>query len=169
MTLSTIGSRDPHIIVSDGAGFVLCWSGNPQLRIGFENNEKEFAQLHSETMVLAIPESVDLFCTTAAVPRLMIRHSLEVYHGRDAEDVTSRTFGQYPRKFRKVCAKLRSGVQFGIGAVLERACGEECKTCSGTAFHRACRFFDFKPHYAVKLEKKQSLPGSKVRLAYCVI
>lgn len=169
MTLSTIGTRDPHIVVGDGAGFVLCWSGNPQLRIGFENNEKEFAQLHSETMVLAIPESVDLFSTIAAVPKLMVWHSLEVYHGRDAEDVTSHTFGQYPRKFRKVCAKLRSGVQFGIGAVLERACGEECQSCNGTAFLRACRFFDFKPHYTVKLEKKHSPPGYKVSLAHCVL
>jgi hypothetical protein len=63
----------------------------------------------------------------------------------------------------KVCARFRAGVQFGLGFVLERACGEECTTCTGGALDRQCRKFTFKPHYEVKMEKKESVPKIKVR------
>jgi hypothetical protein len=66
------------------------------------------------------------------------------------------------KPFKKICAKLRSGVRFGIGFVLERSCGEECLKCSGTAFQRQCRHFNFRPHYEVKLEKKPRIPLVKV-------
>lgn len=64
----------------------------------------------------------------------------------------------------KVCAKFVSGTRFGVGIALERACGPDCpKGCQGDAFHRQCRFFDFRPHYDVKLEKKAQKPEIKVR------
>lgn len=62
------------------------------------------------------------------------------------------------RKFKKICAKFRSGVRFGIGVILERACGPECRKCNGLAFDRSCRFFDFRPHHEVKLERKIKIP-----------
>jgi hypothetical protein len=45
------------------------------------------------------------------------------------------------------------------GFVLERTCVDaECTAgCSGSNFHRACRFFDFKPHYDVTLRTPESL------------
>jgi hypothetical protein len=66
------------------------------------------------------------------------------------------------KPYQKICAKLRSGVRFGIGFVLERSCGEDCLKCSGTAFQRHCRHFDFRPHYEVTLEKKRRTPLMKV-------
>lgn len=66
--------------------------------------------------------------------------------------------------FRKIIAKVRSGVRFGVGFVLERACGDECNTCSGSAFHRKCRYFEFLPHHQVRLEKKVTVPSIKVHL-----
>lgn len=60
--------------------------------------------------------------------------------------------------FRKICAKFRSGVRFGVGVVLERSCGPECPDCSGSAFKRKCRFFDFRPHYEIMLERKEGIP-----------
>uniref|UniRef100_A0A0W0FJY9 Uncharacterized protein n=1 Tax=Moniliophthora roreri TaxID=221103 RepID=A0A0W0FJY9_MONRR len=69
---------------------------------------------------------------------------------------------QYPSPqsapFKKICAKFLSGVRFGIGFVFERACGPSCTRCTGDAFHRTCRFFDFKPHYEVTLGKKSETP-----------
>jgi hypothetical protein len=65
---------------------------------------------------------------------------------------------------RKVCAKLNSGVRFGVGLTLERSCGPECASCDGTPFHRSCRFYDFRPHYQVRLEKKATKPLAQVHL-----
>ncbi|THV08447.1 hypothetical protein K435DRAFT_11362 [Dendrothele bispora CBS 962.96] len=65
---------------------------------------------------------------------------------------------QPAREFRKTCAKLSSGVCFGVGFVFERSCGPSCPTCRGTPFNRQCRYFDFKPHYEVKMEKKNHIP-----------
>ena len=70
--------------------------------------------------------------------------------------------GANPRRAKTVCAKFRSGVCFGVGFALERACGPECVRCSGKPFHRSCRLFDFKPHYDVKLEWKDQTPEFKV-------
>lgn len=68
----------------------------------------------------------------------------------------------YSSKYQKICAKLNSGTRFGIGFVLERSCGSECTKCSGNAFERQCRLFDFRPHYDVKLENKRVKPLLKV-------
>ena len=61
-----------------------------------------------------------------------------------------------------MCARLSSGVRYGIGFVVERSCGSECVHCDGTAFSRKCRYFSFRPHYNVILEKKLSVPDIKV-------
>lgn len=63
---------------------------------------------------------------------------------------------------RKVCAKFGSGSRFGVGFVLERSCGNECKRCQGDPFHRECRFFNFRPHHDIKLECKARKPAEKV-------
>ncbi|KAF9268076.1 hypothetical protein L218DRAFT_994841 [Marasmius fiardii PR-910] len=66
---------------------------------------------------------------------------------------------QQSAPFKKICAKFSSGVRFGVGFVFERACGPTCTSCQGTSFRRICRYFDFKPHYEVKLEKKEFIPS----------
>ncbi|KAJ3799089.1 golgi-body localization protein domain-containing protein [Lentinula aff. detonsa] len=65
---------------------------------------------------------------------------------------------KYPSTYKKICAKFLSGIKFGLGFSLERSCGSGCHSCSGSPFHRQCRFFDFKPHYMVMLEKKPGTP-----------
>lgn len=69
------------------------------------------------------------------------------------------------KPFEKVCARLSSGVRYGIGFVLERSCGPDCPYCEGSPFHRKCRYFSFRPHFDVKLEIKPSPPSFKVRYA----
>lgn len=71
---------------------------------------------------------------------------------------------KYPSSVRKICAKFLSGVKFGLGFALERSCGTNCHSCTGSPFHRQCRFFDFKPHYLVRLEKKPGTPDLNVSI-----
>jgi hypothetical protein len=63
---------------------------------------------------------------------------------------------------------LSSGVRYGVGFVVERSCGPECLLCAGTAFHRTCRHFSFRPHYDVLLEKKLFVPEIKVNYLLCL-
>lgn len=63
--------------------------------------------------------------------------------------------------FAKVCAKFLGGVRWGIGMRMERACRPDtCITgkCSGSLLQRACRLWDFVPHYKVS-----TLSGPAVR------
>ncbi len=84
--------------------------------------------------------------------------SIESSYGEDADKANE----DGGRRAQIICAKFRSGVCFGVGFVLERACGPECSRCSGKPFDRQCRLFDFEPHYDVKLEWKDSIPEIKV-------
>lgn len=133
------GTRDPHQVSGLGAGFVLSWQGNTMLLIGRQNENRELIQVVSDSMSIAIPNLEHL-----APHNRRSSHAFQI--------------PESSKPFQKICAKLRSGVRFGIGFVLERSCGEECVKCSGTAFQRQCRHFDFRPHYKVKLEKKPRIP-----------
>ena len=50
------GSRDPYDIRGYGAGFALCWKGNPQLLIGQPNEANELIQVVSDSMLVIIPK-----------------------------------------------------------------------------------------------------------------
>ncbi|KIK68037.1 hypothetical protein GYMLUDRAFT_238205 [Collybiopsis luxurians FD-317 M1] len=122
------GLRDPYEIVGVGAGFLYSWQGHTKLLIGRQNDSGELVQVISDSMLIAIPN--------------LKKHP-----------------EKYPSTYRKICAKFLSGVKFGIGFVLERSCGPGCdQGCIGSPFNRKCRFFEFKPHHLVKLEKKPSNP-----------
>jgi hypothetical protein len=53
---SVLGTRDPYILHDEGAGFALCWKGNPKLLIGFPNDVNEIIQVSSDTMSIIIPK-----------------------------------------------------------------------------------------------------------------
>ncbi|KIJ70055.1 hypothetical protein HYDPIDRAFT_121417 [Hydnomerulius pinastri MD-312] len=128
------GTRDPYVLENDGAGFALCWQGGPQIKIGFPNESHEIVQVTSETMSIIIPkfDSQQSAGGTQAQGQLVSRSDCV-----------------------KTCAKLSSGVRFGVGAAFERTCsGAECSKCNGSPFDRTCRFFNFRPHYGVQLVKR---------------
>ncbi|KAI0677563.1 golgi-body localization protein domain-containing protein [Trametes maxima] len=134
------GSRDPYELRGYGAGFALCWKGSPSLLVGQPNDAGELIQVKSDTMLVIVP-------------------NIEDSYGDGAEK--SIPTGAIPRKAQTICAKFRSGVCFGVGFVLERACGPECPRCCGKPFDRNCRLFTFKPHYDVKLGWKDGVPEVK--------
>ncbi|KAJ7507924.1 golgi-body localization protein domain-containing protein [Mycena galericulata] len=130
------GLRDPYTINGAGAGFVFAWQGHPKLLVAQQNDDRELIQVLSESMFLP------------AYAQVQEKPRQHADTGR-------------PRPFQKICAKFGSGVCFGIGFVMERSCGPECSACSGTAYQRKCRLYNFFPHYEVKLEKKSRIPLRK--------
>ncbi|KAI6105796.1 hypothetical protein F5141DRAFT_1189568 [Pisolithus sp. B1] len=122
------GSRNPHVLENEGSGFAFCWQGKPRIDIGFENDVQEIVQVNSDAMLIVIPRFDSPRITALTQGRLVSR-------------------GDYV----KVCAKLSSGVRFGVGTVFERTCGSECRTCTGSTFDRLCREFTFRPHYDIQL------------------
>ncbi|KAG8713591.1 hypothetical protein FRC11_011684, partial [Ceratobasidium sp. 423] len=126
------GSRDPYEISGNGAGFALCWSGHPEITVGYYPEDKELVQFRGDRMVLGIPN-----LPTFADQRVS---GTETPGGPAA--------GNRPQ-MQKICAKLTNGVKLGLGFALERRCGPDC-----TAKHTTdstCRLFTFRPHYEVKL------------------
>ncbi|GBE79683.1 predicted protein [Sparassis crispa] len=145
------GSRDPYMLDGHGAGFALCWRGDTRLLIGQPNKQGELIQVTSDSMLVVIPNIEDTYGSSSPARR----------NAQDTSAAPSKPQASKSRKYRKVCAKLSSGVRFGVGFVLERACGPECDRCTGTPFHRKCRMFHFLPHYDVKLEQKSVTPECK--------
>ncbi|KAL0949429.1 hypothetical protein HGRIS_009489 [Hohenbuehelia grisea] len=135
------GLRDPYDTSGNGAGFILACHGNPKVLVGYPNESNELIQIISDSLTAAIPTQETLH--SAARTSSPLPGSNDISH------------------FRKVCAKLSSGVRLGIGFLMERSCGPECLVCSGSPFHRRCRIFSFRPHYDVKLEKKVAVPERK--------
>ncbi|PPQ99072.1 hypothetical protein CVT24_003632 [Panaeolus cyanescens] len=130
-----VGSRDPFNITDAGSGFVLTWQGSPEIRVNYENYQKELIQVLSDEMLIAVP---------------VLDH------------LNSSATNIKTKSYKKVCAHLTSGVRFGVGFVLERACDIDCSYCRGSDFYRDCRYFTFRPHYDVLLEMKDSPPTRKV-------
>lgn len=128
------GTRDPYTLHDEGAGFGLCWKGNPKLLIGFSNDVNELIQVSSDTMSIIIPK---FHCEWDAAQ-----------NKPDASDSQNAAPGCL-----KTCAKLGSGVRFGVGVILERSCSsEDCTSCCpSSSFDRHCRFFTFRPHHDVQL------------------
>ncbi|KAG1892357.1 golgi-body localization protein domain-containing protein, partial [Suillus subluteus] len=128
------GTRDPYTLHDEGAGFGLCWKGNPKLLIGFPNDVNELVQVSSDTMSIIIPK---FHCEWDAAQ-----------NQPDASEVHRTAPGCL-----KTCAKLGSGVRFGVGVILERSCSsEDCTSCCpGSSFDRHCRFFTFRPHHDIQL------------------
>ncbi|OJA13790.1 hypothetical protein AZE42_00523 [Rhizopogon vesiculosus] len=134
------GTRDPYILHDEGAGFALCWKGNPKLLIGFPNDVNEIIQVSSDTMSIIIPKFHCEWDTGET--------KLDANGANTAPDCL------------KTCAKLGSGVRFGVGAILERSCSsQDCTSCIGSSFDRHCRFFTFRPHYDVRLVTMQTDPN----------
>ncbi|EUC67503.1 Apt1 domain protein [Rhizoctonia solani AG-3 Rhs1AP] len=134
------GSRDPYEISGNGAGFALCWSGNPEISVGCYPEDKELVQFRGDRMVLGIPN-----LPTFADQRTS-----------GTETPRGPAPGGHRSQMQKICAKLTNGVKFGLGFALERRCGPDCTVKHTTG--DSCRLFAFRPHYEVKLRPSTADP-----------
>ncbi len=179
------GSRDPYNIEGQAAGWVMSWKGGVELRIGYDNPEKEFFQILSDTYVLAIPDLCD-YVDHAATGTLgggqyyenQQNHpdGDESYHDSyDRKSVnasvttTMRRYMKDPT-FRKIVIKLTNGVRWGSGLHGERTCDDETcprrPKCKGEPFYRECRNFERIDHWKVITKTHEyfdSIPESERR------
>uniref|UniRef100_V5EIZ2 Golgi-body localization protein domain-containing protein n=2 Tax=Kalmanozyma brasiliensis (strain GHG001) TaxID=1365824 RepID=V5EIZ2_KALBG len=165
------GSRDPYSIEGHGAGWVKSWKGGVEIRLGYDNPEKEFFQILSHEYVLAIPDLCDYVDHAATGMQDDSEHLSEQRqqsHDHDADGSfhesedrksvnASFTSSMYrymkDPTFRKVVIKLTNGVRWGAGLRGERTCDDDtCSRqhkCKGEPFYRECRYFDRIKHWDV--------------------
>jgi hypothetical protein len=108
--MRTTGSRDPYEVNGNGAGFVVCWSGNPRLRIGYDNPEKELMQIESDEMLFAIPECVPLVVRLIRItdcPPSLEAYNPRISHERD--DISIASYRVASRKYRKIVSIFLTG------------------------------------------------------------
>lgn len=146
--LNLKGSRNPYSIDGSGAGFAFCWNGNTRMTIGHKNEDQELLQVISDNMLIVIPNFSRRGLDSSFVD--------SIFSGQNGGPVSLNPGleGQL-NDFKKICAKFSSGIKWGIGLVLERACGLACVKCGG---NQACRLFTFRPHYEVTLKSKEETP-----------
>ncbi|KDN42722.1 hypothetical protein K437DRAFT_237559 [Tilletiaria anomala UBC 951] len=146
------GSRDPYKIHGDGAGWVKCWKDHVSVQVGHQNAEREVIQIRSREYALAIP---NVQVRSREVSQYGLGGHDDFGTSMSAARPAETLLGEqrYDPQFQKVVAHLYGGVKWGAGIVLERTCNDhDCKQatkCSGTPFHRKCRFFDRISHWKV--------------------
>lgn len=154
------GSRDPYHVTGSGAGFVLCWKKNIEIRLGFANEQNELLQIDSDEFIIAIPNLAALVSYGDLFPDSTLFESHEVQHNvanNNAETSSIKTQGSsdVPAsdspyfKFLMKIMELCGGVRYGIGCHFNRSCrlnSGVCSTCNGQG---KCHFKDFIPHYKI--------------------
>lgn len=156
------GARDPYNILGHGAGWVKCWRGNVDIRIGFENKDHEFFQITSNEYLLAIPDLKDYIDEAAA--------GASTHHGK-SDDSDRKSYGhnslaststrRYMKDpdFKKIVVRLTNGIRWGAGMQFEHTCTDDnCERspkCQGTPFYRECRRFGRINHWEVKAKSKE--------------
>lgn len=159
------GSRDPYLIRDRGTGFMKCWRGNVNLRVGYSNKDQEFLQVESDEYVLAVPDLSSYIdeeaegntmnnVSNVGMPPKRTESGVSLSQQSTESPQGSSTLYSVMHMqdavFDKVAAKLTGGVRWGLGLAFERTCTNDCDKCKGNARTRKCRFFDFKPHYMVR-------------------
>lgn len=137
------GSRNPYIVIGEGAGFMFCWRGNVVWKIATEPSPKDLAHVDSDEFILAIPD----FTKEPIETDDFTDHENAFHAQRTVNRDRSRN-----QVFRKVIMKLSGGVRWIAGLVFERRCPPNCTDCEG---RNKCRRFNFIPHYDVHLKRAE--------------
>ncbi|WFD28957.1 hypothetical protein MNAN1_003973 [Malassezia nana] len=142
------GTRDPYDVLHAGAGWVLAWRKNVELRLGFDNVDREFLQVRSGEHVLAVPDLQHL-----VDPAATGLYDVERGQRVRARAVLVRTDEGPHIPLNKISWQLGGGVRWGMGLISEHTCTdatcERTPRCEGAPFYRQCRFFGRKPHWQV--------------------
>ncbi|WFD21175.1 hypothetical protein MCAP1_003436 [Malassezia caprae] len=144
------GTRDPYDVLHSGAGWVLSWRDHVELRLGFENADREFLQVRSGEHVLAVPDLRHL-----VDPAAVGLYDIERGERASARAVLERTDVGPHIPLAKISWQLAGGVRWGMGLISEHTCTdatcERTPRCEGAPFYRKCRFFGRKPHWDVRM------------------
>ncbi|GAK65420.1 uncharacterized protein PAN0_008c3637 [Moesziomyces antarcticus] len=182
------GGRDPYGIQGQDAGWVKSWKGGVEIRIGYDNPQKEVFQILSHEYVLAVPDLTDYVDHAATGILGGDQHGNSQQSSRDGEESYH---DSYDRKslgasftssmhrymkdptFRKIVIKLTNGVRWGAGLHGERTCDDETcprrPKCKGEPFYRECRIFERIDHWKVVTKTREhfdSLPEDERRDSY---
>lgn len=154
------GSRDPYNILGHGAGWVKCWRGSVDMRLGFENDDHEFFQIISNEYMLAIPDLKDYIDEAAAgaATSKLDDSDRKSFGDNSLASSGTRRYMKDP-SFQKIVARLTNGIRWGVGLQFEHTCTDEnCQRkprCEGTPFYRECRKFEKIPHWEVVTRSKE--------------
>lgn len=150
------GSRDPYYINGNGAGWVKCWRGDVEIRLGWDNEDGEFFQVISDEYFLAIPDLRGYQDRAATGSQDPVESDDEDALADSKADRSAGTRNQSlmsESHFTKVCLRLANGVRWGASLIHEHTCRDgRCERkppCKGENFYRECRFFDRIPHWEV--------------------
>lgn len=136
------GSRDPYIVTSNGAGFVMVWRENVRWSINREDDPRKLMTVDAGEYALAIPD----------YSHQAREHSTNTMSDRDSISSAS-SQNKTGIAVRKTIMKLSGDVRWLAGLVFER-------NVDGGG-----RSFDFKPHYNVTMTtpSRAEAPEGQVR------
>jgi len=148
--LTLKGSRDPYIVTGDGAGFVMCWRGNVQWKIAYDDNPLNFMVVESEEYLLAIPDF------TNEQSRSINNHESD----DDSQSMSSGSSYKSGALFKKVIMKLAGRVRWQVGLMFEQ------ETDKNEDWTKRNRSFEFIPHYGVTLKSPEFAKGKNGQVSY---
>lgn len=117
------------MVTGHGAGFVMCWQNDVQLRLAEDEDPRNFMVVNSGSYVLAIPDLSHY-----------ARHETDAEAAHRPETASSVSSRKQLAVFKKTVMKLNGNVRWVVGLVFERN------------LDNGGRAFNFIPHYKVTLK-----------------
>ena len=136
------GSRDPYVVTSNGAGFVMVWRENVRWALNREEDPKKFMTVDSGEYALAIPD----------YSHQAREASSRVMSDRDSIS-SSGSHNKTGMAVRKTIMKLSGDVRWLAGLVFERNLED------------GGRSFEFHPHYNVTMTTPNRAKSSEGRVS----
>ncbi|KAG6919726.1 hypothetical protein DXG01_001560 [Tephrocybe rancida] len=100
--------------------------------VSIDQARRRLDEVHELDWALRLREIRQKHSKSEAINQLLRRKYAK--KGPGAKPSSAYRAPEAPKPSRKTIAKVRSGVRFGVGSASERAYGDECHTCAGTAF-----------------------------------
>lgn len=162
MHVTIKGSRDPHVVMGNGAGLTKVFRGNVRWEIGVHPDSRRLIEVKCEEYMLAIPD-FSRRSTNQDEPRSQPK----IDAGNKSYPLHHYHLSRKEISFQKILMKLTGDVHWIAGLAFERHCDtQDCEHCKS---NNECRIWDFKNHWDVKMRipKYSILPSGEVSLALC--
>ncbi|CAG8497028.1 4299_t:CDS:2 [Acaulospora colombiana] len=153
------GTRDPYLITGKGAGFVLCWRKDVEIRLGYANDQNEVLQVDSEEFALAIP-NLNVVIANGSLSPDNVKSEVQASCSSGVANSDASTIKTQSSEstlvsddpnylFLKCIMKLCGGVRYGMGCHFDRSCRQNRGVCGKCDGKGKCRYEDFIPHYKI--------------------